>query len=71
MQNREYETVEWTVQTFDILLALIGGFVGLIWDTIAFTVNGYESFKFGTNLISEIYSITAKSRMEISNLPND
>ena len=54
-----------------MVLGLIGGFVGLIWDLLGYTCGGYESFKFSTALISEIYSTTERSRMKKSSEPKN
>ena len=47
-------------------MGLIGGFIGLIWDTLSLTLKGYESFKFTTSFIGEIYSTTGSQRMKSS-----
>ena len=59
------------MSSIDILLGLIGGFVGLIWDLLGYTLGGYESFKFSTALISEIYSTTNHSRMKRDSVPEN
>lgn len=59
----------WTLQSVDIVLGLIGGFVGLIWDTLGYALTGYESFWFKASLISEIYSTTGKRRMMKNSVP--
>ena len=50
---------------------MIGGFIGLIWDLFGASMGGYQSFRFNSSLISEIYSTTDKSRMRSDNLPTD
>ena len=45
-------------------MGLIGGFIGLIWDTLSLTLKGYESFKFTTSFIGEIYTTTESQRMK-------
>ena len=42
--------------------------MGLVWDSHVFVFDGYESFKFKTAMISEIYKTTEKSRMEKSKM---
>ena len=49
----------------------MGGFVGLVWDLLGYSMGGYESFKFTQSLISEVYSTTARSRMQRGNEPED
>ena len=51
-QSRAYTETEWTVKSLDLVLGLIGGFVGLIWDSLGFVFGGYESFKLGEALTS-------------------
>ena len=38
-------------------MGILGGFTGLIWSSLDLTLGGYESFKFTSSLISEIYPI--------------
>ena len=45
-------------------MGLIGGFIGLIWGTLGLSLRGYESFKFTTAFIGEIYSTTDSQRMK-------
>ena len=54
-----------------MVLALIGGLTGLIWDTLGYSLGNYESFRFNTSLISEIYSTTNKVRMMRGQEPKD
>ena len=62
-QDRLYNEYMWSVTSVDTLLGLIGGFVGLLWSIITWSLGGYESFRFTQEIISEIYSTTDKSRM--------
>ena len=55
----------------DALLGLIGGFTGLIWMITEYMVGGYENFRFSQEIISEIYSTTANSRMRQDNEPEN
>ena len=55
--------------TLESALGLIGGLNGLIWLLIGIFLGDYQSFKFSTALISEIYSTTAKERMMEENIP--
>ena len=69
LQDRSYYEITWSVNSLDIVLGLIGGFVGLIWDLLGYSLGGYESFKFSTALISEIYTTTDRSRMKPDSVP--
>lgn len=71
IQDRSYLETSWTVNSVDILLGLIGGFIGLIWDLLNRFLGGYESFAFSTALISEIYSTTDSSRMKKGKVPEN
>jgi len=61
--------VQWTRASFETLLGLIGGFVGLIWELLGYFFGGYEDFRFKQELISEIYSTTDANRMRDDNEP--
>ena len=50
-------------------LGLIGGLVALIWQLLELTFGDYQSFKFSTALISEIYSTTSQKRMMEEHIP--
>ena len=71
VQARKFTQTEWTITSFDIVLGLIGGFVGLIWDSLGFLLGNYESFKFNTAIIGEIYSTTDAQRMREGEYPNN
>lgn len=68
-QSRNYEQVQWSVLSMDIILGMIGGFVGLIYLLLTWAIGDYQRFKFTTALISEAYSTTEKSRMCEGNEP--
>ena len=69
MQDRSYHDTTWSVNSIDIVLGLIGGFIGLIWDMLGYTIGGYQSFKFSTALISELYTTTDESRLTKDAVP--
>ena len=62
-QSRLYYHNVWTRTSFDAILGLIGGFVGLIWLFTTWLLGGYEEFRFNQEIISEIYSTTDATRM--------
>lgn len=45
-QDRHFNEVEWTVMSVDIVLGIIGGFVGLIWGILTYLLGGYQGFRF-------------------------
>ena len=45
-QSRLYYFNIWTRTSFDAILGLIGGFVGLVWLFTTWLVGGYEDFRF-------------------------
>lgn len=55
-QDRHYSETEWTVRSIDIVLGIIGGFIGLIWDLLGFSLGGYQSYKFNMAMMNETYS---------------
>ena len=57
-QSRSYDVVQWSVVSFDMVVGLIGGFIGLIYLILTYILGGYQEFKFNTALIGEIYSTT-------------
>ena len=60
-QDREYVQSRWTITSFDIVLAAIGGFMGVVWDSLGITLGGYETFRFNSALIGEIYRTSSSS----------
>ena len=42
IQEKKYTETQWTVQSLDMLLAIIGGLTGLIWDSLSFGLGGYQ-----------------------------
>ena len=71
IQARKYYKTQWTVESFDLVFGLIGGFVGLIWDSLGFFLGNYESFKFNTAIIGEIYSTSEAQRMTDGEEPDN
>ena len=69
VQDRLYRELAWTITSFDALLGMIGGFVGLVWTVIIWSIGGYEEFRFLQEVISEIYSTTESSRMMVDREP--
>ena len=63
-QDRQYFYNIWTLTSLDAILALVGGFVGLIWSETEYILGFYEEFRFSQEIISEIYSTTDASRMK-------
>ena len=70
-QCRLFNEYQWTVTSFETVLGLIGGFVGLIWSIITQCLGGYENFRFTQEIISEVYSMTTRSRMVIGSEPSN
>ena len=70
IQERAYEDTKWSILSLDLAFGLIGGLVALIWQIIDLIFGDYQSFKFSTALISEIYSTTAQERMMTDNVPD-
>ena len=58
VQDRSILQAQWNLDSLDLILGLVGGFIGLVWDSLGYILDGYESFKFSTALISEVYFTT-------------
>ena len=56
MQN----TFEWSINSLDIVLGLVGGLAGVIWPMLAMVFGGYETFKFENSLIGSIYPTSSQ-----------
>ena len=71
VQDRSILQAQWTLDSLDLILGLVGGFIALVWEWLSYILGGYESFKFSTALISEAYSTTHSSRMKKNSVPED
>ena len=69
MQARSFDSVTWSLVSFDLIVGVIGGFTGLIWEILNYILGGYESFKFNKSVIEEIYTTTDRSRMRPGHEP--
>ena len=58
VQAREYTEIIWSIQSIDLILGLVGGFVGVIWTGLALLVGPYEEFKFQTSLVGSVYPVS-------------
>ena len=54
--------IEWSVNSLDIVLGLVGGFVGLIWGVCSFVLGSYEAFKLENSLIGAFYPTSPQGR---------
>lgn len=53
---------QWTVQSLDLVLGLVGGFVSLIWGTLNIVLGGYQAFKLENSLIGAVYPTSPQGR---------
>ena len=44
-QSRVQYNEEWSVQSLDIVLGLVGGLSGIIWASLSMVLGTYETFK--------------------------
>ena len=51
---------EWSINSLDIVLGLVGGLAGVIWPMLAMVFGGYETFKFENSLIGSIYPTSSQ-----------
>ena len=49
--------IEYDCLTLDIILGVIGGFAGLIWQFFGLVTSNYEEFKKNTSLLKSFYSV--------------
>ena len=70
-QSRKYYTQKWARTSLELILGLIGGFIGLVWQLLAYMLGGYETFRFKQELISEAYTTTTPERMKADHEPGD
>ena len=47
---------EWTIDSIDVILGLVGGVSGIIWTTLAMILAPYEAFKFNNSVIGMVYA---------------
>ena len=55
MQSRVKNINEFSVNSLDIVLGLVGGLSGIVWGTLFLVFGNYESFKFENSLIGAVY----------------
>ena len=55
MQSREFTTIDWSINSLDLILGLVGGFTAMIWASLGFVIQPYEDFKFNNSLVGSIY----------------
>jgi len=56
LQSSQFVEEEWTVTTFDSILAYIGGYMSIVWAFIGLFVGGYQSFRFEAHLMKSMYT---------------
>ena len=54
-QSRVMNKYEWSRESLDIVLGLVGGFAGICWSTLSYLLASYQGFKYETSLISHIF----------------
>ena len=54
MASEVYDT-EWAIKSLDIILGLVGGFIGFLWALLSILIESFEVFKLETSLIRMIY----------------
>ena len=55
-------TKPFTVNSFDLSIALIGGYSALIWQLFGFLIGSYQEFKYNSELISHLCTEEKKQR---------
>ena len=54
MASEVYD-IEWAIKSLDIILGLVGGFIGFLWALLSILIESFEVFKLETSLIRMIY----------------
>ena len=54
-QSRVSDRYEWSVESLDIVLGLVGGFSGIVWSALGYLLMGYQNFKYENSLIGSIF----------------
>jgi len=49
------EKVDWSINSLDLVLGLVGGLSGIVWGFLLLVFGGYESFKLENSLIGSVY----------------
>ena len=60
-QSRVQHNEEWSIQSIDLVLGLVGGLYGIIWGTLLILMENYETFKLENSLIGSIYPTSPQS----------
>ena len=60
--------IDWSVNSLDIILGLVGGFVRLIWGVCSFILGSYEAFKLENSLIGAFYPTMPQDRNDSDDL---
>lgn len=55
-QSNKITTVQYTVQTVDLMLGVIGGFAALVWSTAGVIIGSYQEFRMETSLLQYFYT---------------
>ena len=55
IQSRTQYQEQWSIDSLDIVLGVVGGFSGVVWSFLALIFGGYETFKFENSLIGAVY----------------
>ena len=61
-QSKVQNKVVWRVNSLDLVLGLVGGFVGLIWVSLSIVCKNYQEFKQTNSLISSVYPTAPASQ---------
>jgi len=55
---------EYTIMTLDVVLGIIGGLSGLVWQGFGLIMGGYEEFKKDVSLLKSFYTIDKRTYNE-------
>ena len=55
-QAKTVHEQEFSIESLDVMLGLIGGYTALLWGVLGYCMNGYEGFKYNNSVIGAIYN---------------
>ena len=66
-QSRKQVNQQWSINSLDIVLGLVGGLAGIVWGLMALVFGPYEAFKLENSMISAVYPTAPDMHSDISN----
>lgn len=55
-QSNQNSDAQWVVNSFEVTVGIIGGYTGLVWAIIMFSIGGYQSFKMDASYAKTLFT---------------